>query len=39
MVRIAQFQLDYTYATLQAAGSSNYFTLSRNLDSFSKKKE
>ena len=37
MVRIAQFQLDYTYATLQAAGSSNYFTLSRNLDSFLKK--
>ncbi|MGI4834052.1 MAG: type IX secretion system protein PorQ [Janthinobacterium lividum] len=29
-VRIAQFQLDYTYATLQAAGSSNYFTLSHN---------
>ncbi|GAB3637135.1 hypothetical protein GCM10027422_27250 [Hymenobacter arcticus] len=29
MVRISQFQLDYTYATLQAAGSSNYFTLSR----------
>ena len=34
MVRIAQFQLDYTYATLQAAGSSNYFTVSR---SFGKK--
>jgi len=29
MVKISQFQLDYTYATLQAAGSSNYFTLSR----------
>ena len=28
MVRISQFQLDYTYATLQAAGSSNYITLS-----------
>ena len=27
-IRIAQFQLDYTYATLQAAGTSNYFTLS-----------
>jgi hypothetical protein len=39
MVRIAQFQLDYTYATLQAAGSSNYFTLSRSLDSFLKKRE
>ncbi|QKG51343.1 type IX secretion system protein PorQ [Hymenobacter sp. BRD67] len=39
MVKISQFQLDYTYATLQAAGSSNYFTLSRRFDSFSKKKE
>jgi len=39
MVRISQFQLDYTYATLQAAGSSNYFTLSRSLDSFLKKKD
>ena len=29
MLKISQFQLDYTYATLQAAGSSNYFTLSR----------
>ncbi|AMR27361.1 hypothetical protein A0257_09815 [Hymenobacter psoromatis] len=39
MVRISQFQLDYTYATLQAAGSSNYFTLSRSLDSLFKKNE
>ncbi len=39
MLRISQFQLDYTHATLQAAGSSNYFTLSRSLDSFLKKKE
>ncbi|MGI4870989.1 MAG: type IX secretion system protein PorQ [Janthinobacterium lividum] len=39
MVRIAQFQLDYTHATLQAAGSSNYFTVSRSLDSFLKKKD
>jgi hypothetical protein len=39
MVRISQFQLDYTYATLQAAGSSNYFTLSRSLDSFLRKKD
>ncbi|TDN38352.1 type IX secretion system protein PorQ [Hymenobacter sp. UV11] len=39
MVRISQFQLDYTYATLQAAGSSNYFTLSRSLDSLFKKTE
>ena len=29
MLKISQFQLDYTHATLQAAGSSNYFTLSR----------
>ena len=32
MVRISQFQLDYTYATLQAAGSSNYITLSRSFN-------
>ncbi|WP_151087302.1 type IX secretion system protein PorQ [Hymenobacter baengnokdamensis] len=38
MLKISQFQLDYTYATLQAAGSSNYFTLSRRFDSSSKKK-
>ncbi|WP_375417101.1 type IX secretion system protein PorQ [uncultured Hymenobacter sp.] len=31
MLKISQFQLDYTYATLQAAGSSNYFTLSKTL--------
>ncbi|GAA4494366.1 type IX secretion system protein PorQ [Hymenobacter ginsengisoli] len=37
MIKISQFQLDYTYATLQAAGSSNYFTLSRSLGSFLKK--
>lgn len=37
MLRIAQFQVDYTHATLQAAGSSNYFTVSRSLDSFKKK--
>jgi hypothetical protein len=35
-VRIAQFQLDYTYATLQAAGSSNYFTLSHSFGSATK---
>jgi hypothetical protein len=39
MLRISQFQLDYTHATLQAAGSSNYFTLSRSLDNLFKKKE
>jgi hypothetical protein len=31
MIKISQFQLDYTHATLQAAGSSNYFTLSKTL--------
>lgn len=31
MLKISQFQLDYTHATLQAAGSSNYFTLSKTL--------
>lgn len=29
MLRISQFQLDYSHATLQAAGSSDYLTLSR----------
>ena len=39
MLKISAFQLDYTYATLQAAGASQYFTLSRSLDSLFKKKE
>jgi hypothetical protein len=39
MLKIAGFQLDYTHAVLQAAGSSEYFTLARNLDSLFKKKE
>ncbi|MBD2724157.1 type IX secretion system protein PorQ [Hymenobacter armeniacus] len=39
MLKISSFQIDYTHATLQAAGSSEYFTLSRNLDSLFKKKE
>jgi hypothetical protein len=39
MLKLAGFQLDYTHATLQAAGSSQYFTLARNLDSLFKKKE
>ncbi|WP_051718951.1 type IX secretion system protein PorQ [Hymenobacter sp. IS2118] len=39
MLKISGFQLDYTHAVLQAAGSSEYFTLSRNLDSLFKKKE
>ncbi|MFD1468336.1 type IX secretion system protein PorQ [Hymenobacter caeli] len=36
MVAISGFQLDYTHATLQASGSSNYFTLAHAL---AKKKE
>ena len=39
MLKISTFQIDYTHATLQAAGSSEYFTLSRSLDSLFKKKE
>ena len=39
MLKISSFQIDYTHATLQAAGSSEYFTLARNLDSLFKKKE
>jgi len=39
MLKISGFQLDYTHATLQAAGSSEYFTLARNLDSLFKKKD
>ena len=39
MLKLAGFQIDYTHATLQAAGSSEYFTLARNLDSLFKKKE
>ena len=39
MLKISTFQLDYTHATLQAAGSSEYFTLARSLDSLFKKKE
>ncbi|MBD2768234.1 type IX secretion system protein PorQ [Hymenobacter sp. BT664] len=38
MLKISTFQVDYTHATLQAAGSGEYFTLSRNLDSLFKKK-
>ena len=39
MLKLAGFQVDYTHATLQAAGSSEYFTLARNLDSLFKKKD
>ena len=39
MIKISTFQLDYTHATLQAAGSSEYITVSRSLDSLFKKKD
>ncbi|GAA4346600.1 type IX secretion system protein PorQ [Hymenobacter saemangeumensis] len=39
MVRVAGFQLDYTHAVLHAAGSSEYFTLARNIDTLFKKKD
>jgi hypothetical protein len=39
MLKISTFQIDYTHATLQAAGSSDYITVSRNLNSLFKKKE
>ena len=39
MVKISTFQLDYTHATLQAAGSSEYITVARSLDSLFKKKD
>ena len=39
MLKISTFQIDYTHATLQAAGSSEYFTISRNLDSLFKRKD
>jgi len=39
MLKISGLQIDYTHAVLQAAGSSEYFTLARNLDSLFKKKE
>lgn len=37
MVRISQFQLDYTRAGYHASGAANYFTISRNLNSLFKK--
>jgi len=39
MLKVSGFEINYTHATLQAAGSSEYFTLARNLDSLFKKKE
>jgi len=32
MLRISQFQLDYTYAGIHASGGANYFTVARNLN-------
>ncbi|SNR40999.1 type IX secretion system protein PorQ [Hymenobacter mucosus] len=37
MLRISQFQLDYTHAGYHASGSANYFTVARNLQSLFKK--
>jgi hypothetical protein len=39
MLRISEFQLDYTHAGYHASGSANYFTVSRNLSSLFKKSE
>ncbi|MBT9395209.1 type IX secretion system protein PorQ [Hymenobacter sp. NST-14] len=37
MLRLSQFQLDYTHAGYHASGGANYFTVARNLDSLFKK--
>ncbi|GAB3235675.1 type IX secretion system protein PorQ [Hymenobacter seoulensis] len=37
MLRISQFQLDYTHAGYHASGGANYLTVSRNLNSLFKK--
>lgn len=37
MLRISQFQLDYTHAGLHASGGANYFTVARSLNSLFKK--
>lgn len=39
MLRISQFQLDYTRAGLHASGAANYFTVARNLNSLFVKKQ
>lgn len=39
MVRISQFQFDYTHASIHAAGGANYFTVARNIDSLFKKND
>jgi hypothetical protein len=36
MLRVSQFQLDYTHAGYHASGGANYFTIARNLDSLFK---
>ncbi|MCC2546992.1 type IX secretion system protein PorQ [Hymenobacter sp. BT175] len=38
MLRLSEFQLDYTRAYYHPAGAANYFTVARNLDSLFKKK-
>lgn len=37
MIRISQFQLDYTRAYYHASGAGNYFTVARNFDSLFRK--
>ncbi|AHJ98764.1 type IX secretion system protein PorQ [Hymenobacter swuensis] len=37
MLRVSQFQLDYTHAGYHASGGANYFTIARNIDSLFKK--
>jgi hypothetical protein len=39
MLRISEFQLDYTHAGYHASGAANYFTVARNVNSLFKKKE
>ncbi|GAA3999657.1 type IX secretion system protein PorQ [Hymenobacter fastidiosus] len=39
LVRISQFQFDYTHASIHAAGGANYFTVARNIDSLFKKND
>lgn len=39
MLRLSQFQLDYTHAGYHAAGGANYFTVARNLDTLFKKQQ
>ncbi|UPL48143.1 type IX secretion system protein PorQ [Hymenobacter sublimis] len=39
MLRVSQFQLDYTHAGYHASGGANYFTIARNLDSLFKQNQ